>query len=270
MRDPYWGLLLRLIMITGMRRGEISALRWRHVDFATATLIVQRANAQPKAGVKEKQTKTRQQRRVAIDPQTAALLLEHRERWEQRCELLGVAFRDDRFVFSPVPDASAPYGPRSLSHRYRRLAIKLGLRSTRLHSLRHYSATELIAAGVDVRTVAGRLGHGSGGATTLKVYAAFVDEADRRAATTMAGIMPPPVAAPQLPRGPYETIAAELREQIAAGQLRAGNQLPTIADLAARHGVAVGTAHRALDLLRSEGLVEVSRGRRATVREPLS
>src|ERR671917_2304182 len=51
-----------------------------------------------------------------------------------------------------------------------------------LHSLRHYSATELVAAGVDLRTVAGRLGHGGGGATTLRVYAAWVDEADRRAA----------------------------------------------------------------------------------------
>ncbi len=206
LRDPDWGVLLWLIMITGMRRGEISALRWRHVDFATATLIVHRANAQPKAGVKEKQTKTRQQRRIAIDPQTAALLLEHRERWEQRCRLLGDEFHDDLYVFSPVPDASAPDGPRSLSHRYRRLAIKLGLRSTRLHALRHYSATELIAAGVDVRTVAGRLGHGSGGATTLKVYAAFVDEADRRAATTMIAIMPSPIAAPPLPRATYEVI----------------------------------------------------------------
>jgi integrase len=263
--DPDWGLLLWVIIVTGMRRGEISALRWRHVDFATNTLIVQRANAQPKSGVKEKQTKTRQQRRIAIDPQTAALLREHRDRWEQRCHLLGVAFRDDMFVFSPTPDGSSPYGPRSLSHRYRRLAVKLGLRSTRLHSLRHYSATELIAAGVDVRTVAGRLGHGSGGATTLKVYAAWVDEADRRAPTTMAGIMPMPVAAPRVPRGPYEVIAADLREQIVTGHLHAGDQLPTVAELATRYSVAVGTVQRAIDVLRSEGLVDASRGRRSVV-----
>jgi integrase len=72
--DPDWGLLLWVVMVTGMRRGEISALRWRHVDFATDTLIVQRANGEPKSGVKEKQTKTRQQRRIAIDPKTAGLL----------------------------------------------------------------------------------------------------------------------------------------------------------------------------------------------------
>lgn len=263
--DPDWGLLLWVIMITGMRRGEISALRWHHVDLTTGTLLVQRANAQPKSGIKEKATKTRQQRRVAIDEQTVALLLEHRGRWQRQCTLLGVVFRDDLFVFSPAPDASAPYGPRSLSHRYRRLALKLGLRSTRLHSLRHYSATELIAAGVDVRTVAGRLGHGSGGATTLKVYAAWVDEADRRAATTMAGIMPAPVAAPRKPRGPYEVIASELREQIATGRFKLGDQLPTIVDLARSHSVAAGTAHRAVNALRQEGLVEVSRGKRATV-----
>src|SRR5918997_3568129 len=50
--DPDWGLLLWVIMVTGMRRGEVSALRWRHVDLATDTLLVQRANAHPKSGVK--------------------------------------------------------------------------------------------------------------------------------------------------------------------------------------------------------------------------
>jgi site-specific recombinase XerD len=42
-----------------------------------------------------------------------------------------------------------------------------------LHQLRHYSATELIAAGVDVRTVADHLGHGGGGSTTLRTYTAW-------------------------------------------------------------------------------------------------
>ena len=61
------------------------------------------------------------------------------------------------------------------------MAERLGI-ETHLHSLRHYSATELLTAGVDLRTVAGRLGHGGGGATTLRVYAAWVAASDRKAA----------------------------------------------------------------------------------------
>lgn len=264
--DPDWGLLLWMTMVTGLRRGEISALRWKHVDFGRACVLIQRSNAQPKAGVKEKETKTGQQRRLALDPQTVTLLTAHRDRVAERCASLDCAFTADSWLFSPTADGSTPYPPRSLSQRYRRLATKLKLRSTRLHSLRHYSATELIAAGVDIRTVAGRLGHGSGGATTLKVYAAWVDEAGRRAATTMAGLMPQPIATPRPPRGPYEVIAARLREQIATGELQPSDQLPTVAELAIGHAVAVGTAHRAIALLRDEGLIDVTRGRRAVVR----
>jgi integrase len=263
--DPEWGLLLWLTMLTGPRRGEISALRWRHIDFERGLLSITRSNAQPKAGVKEKHTKTGQARKIALDTHTVELLTAHRQRWEQRLDDLGLALSPDAFVFSTAPDGLTPYMPRAISQRYRKLALNLKLRSTRLHSLRHYSATELVAAGVDIRTVAGRLGHGSGGATTLKVYAGWVNEADRRAADTMATIVPKPVPAPALPRGPYEVIAEALREQIRTGQLKPGDQLPTIAELAADNTVAVGTAHRALTLLREEGLVLVARGRRAVV-----
>jgi hypothetical protein len=131
------------------------------------------------------------------------------------------------------------------------MAPKLKLRSTRLHSLRHYSATELIAAGVDIRTVAGRLGHGSGGATTLKIYAAWVDEAGQRAATAMGSIMI--VVAPRPPRGPYETVAAALREQIQSGRLTPGVLLPTTQELGTAHSVA--TVHRAFAMLQAEGLI---------------
>ncbi len=113
--------------------------------------------------------------------------------------------------------------------------------------------------------MAGRLGHGSGGATTLKVYAGWVNEADRRAADTMATIVPRPIPAPVLPRGPYETIAESLRAQIRSGALPPGAQLPTVAQLAVANTVAIGTAHRALSQLKAEGLIEVTRGRRATV-----
>ena len=68
-------------------------------------------------------------------------------------------------------------------------SLLLGI-ATHLHSLRHYSATELLTAGVDLRTVAGRLGHGGGGATTLKVYAAWVAASDRKAAELLRTRLP--------------------------------------------------------------------------------
>ena len=265
-RDPEWGLLLWLTMVTGCRRGELCSLRWLHLDVEAATLWLKRSTAQPtRTGIFEKNTKTDSDRRVALDPFTLELLAEHRQRIAAQCTQLGVSLTDDTFIFSAAPDNSTPVLPRSVTQRYRRMAARLKLRSTRLHSLRHYSATELLAAGVDLRTVAGRLGHGSGGVTTLKVYAAWVEQADRRAAETMAQIIPKPQPIPRGPRGPYESIAADLRAQIASGELQAGDTLPTVVQLAAQYTVAAGTAHRAMAVLQAEGLIRVQRGKRAVV-----
>ena len=96
-------------------------------------------------------------------------------------------------MFSYQPDHSRPCSPSGVTHRYARMVAKLGIR-TRLHAIRHYSATELLASGVDLRTVAGRLGHGSGGATTLKVYAAWVARADQQASELLAARLPSPRA----------------------------------------------------------------------------
>jgi len=81
-----------------------------------------------------------------------------------------------------------PCDPSAVTHRYSKMCRQLGIAS-HLHALRHYSATELLTAGVDLRTVAGRLGHGGGGATTLRVYAAFVGASDQRAADILGGRM---------------------------------------------------------------------------------
>lgn len=71
---------------------------------------------------------------------------------------------------------------------FRRVARRVGLRATRLHDLRHFAATEMLSSGIDVRTVAGRLGHGQPW-TTLNTYAAFVPERDRTAADHLAALL---------------------------------------------------------------------------------
>jgi integrase len=264
-RDPEWGLLLWLTMVSGCRRGELCSLRWQHLDLERATLWLRRSTSQPnRAEMFEKATKTEKERRIALDPSTVELLSEHSDRIAERCASLGTELSPDGFLFSQAPDNSTPLQPRAVTQRYRRMAIRLKLRSTRIHALRHYSATELLAAVVDLRTVAGRLGHGSGGVTTVRTYAAWVEQADRRAAETIAQVIPKPAPTPRS-RGPYETIAAELREKILTGELKPGDQLPTIVQLAAQHTVAAGTAHRAMALLQAEGLIRARRGQRAVV-----
>ena len=104
--------------------------------------------------------------------------------------------------------------------------------------------------------------------TTLRTYAAWVEQADRRAAETIAQVIPKPAPTPRV-RGPYETIAGELREKIMTGELKPGDQLPTIVQLAAQHTVAAGTAHRAMALLQAEGLIGAQRGKRAVVLPPI-
>jgi len=179
-----FGPLVWLAMTTGARRGELCALRWRNLQADHAVggehdcvaggcrwqLVIRRAIGEGHDGTLwETDTKVHQRRHVALDPQTVAALQEHRQRCEDLAHQLGVQLGDDHFIFASGPDGAAPSRPSTVSQRYDRCAKRLGIKTT-LHRLRHYSATELITAGVDIRTVAGRLGH-SNGTTTLKVYA---------------------------------------------------------------------------------------------------
>ncbi|OJG03724.1 site-specific tyrosine recombinase XerC [Pseudonocardia autotrophica] len=272
-QDPDWAVLVWLTMVTGARRGELCALRWDDVDLVTGTLRVQRSIAELKTETWEKDTKTHQHRRIALDPESVTLLTAHRARSMELAAALGYELAHDAFVFSHSGDGAAHMHPRTITRRYARLVHRLGIRTT-FHKLRHYSATELIAGGVDVRTVAGRLGHGGGGATTLRVYAAWVSEADQRASTGLLDRLPsrpvgdPGVVGPDemVAQNPYELTAMDLRAQILDGTIAAGSALPTTAEVAKSYGIAIGTANRTLGLLREWGLIEPRRGVRAVIR----
>jgi hypothetical protein len=200
------------------------------------------------------------------------ILAEHWNRCRARSEALGVALGLKAFVFSPDPDGRRHLKPSSVTQRFARLADRLGI-DAHLHSLRHYAATELIAAGVDVRTVAGRLGHSGGGITTLRVYAAWMAEADQRAAAGLLARMParpdsavsPAERAKSDPQSPRERLAVQLRDRILAGEFAVGSHLPGVKQLAATHGIAPSTAHRAIALLKEWGMVAGELGQRVTV-----
>ncbi|NYE71904.1 tyrosine-type recombinase/integrase [Microlunatus parietis] len=190
--DLDWGTLVWLIMITGARRGELVALQWRDLDLQEGVVELRRGFTH-RAGKKSlKQTKTHQIRRIGLDDLTVELLADHRSRYEKEMRYLrGItaeqpfAIDAEAFVFSAKPDHSAPRNLDAVSHRYAAMCARLGIDS-HPHAMRHYNATELLTSGVDLRTVAGRLGHGGGGSTTLKVYTAWSEAADKKAADVLA------------------------------------------------------------------------------------
>src|SRR6266536_1463230 len=194
--DDDWGTFVWLTLVTGMRRAELLALRWDDIDLATGIVDIRRSYVWVNCRGIEKTTKTHRMRRVSLDAATVEVLTAHHERYVEALTALGETPSGRAFLFSNDPTRDRPYHPDTVTHRYTRMCARLGIDS-HLHALRHYSATELLTAGVDLRTVAGRLGHAGGGATTLRVYAAWVGASDRAAAQILGGRLQPPPKSPR-------------------------------------------------------------------------
>ncbi|MEY9933475.1 integrase [Catenulispora sp. GP43] len=183
--DEDFGIQLWMSAITGGRRGEIISLRWRDVDLGDG-LICLDENYVVRDGKKEfKGTKTDEDRWMALDSFSVTMLSALRARRVAALVLVGLKLDNDAHVFSPEPDGSAPWNPDTYTHRYERLAAKVGVTKP-LKNLRHFNATELLRGGVDVATVADRLGHADGGVTTLRFYASGTRTADQRAAEQLS------------------------------------------------------------------------------------
>ena len=97
----------------------------------------------------------------------------------------GLGLPDDAYVFSNDPTGASPWNPDWATHKAGELATAAGVKLN-IKGLRHYTASQLLAARFDLRNTAARLGHGGGGATTLRHYADPVSEVDRRAAAYLA------------------------------------------------------------------------------------
>jgi integrase len=189
-REPEFGRFVHIAATTGARRGEMCALKWRNVDFKNGALTIEHAIIELHGGgMLEKDTKTHAARRLSIgDGDTFEVLKEQLECAKARAATVGVGVDNDAYVFSREPDGMLPWTPDSVGKRFIAVRDGLGLYRIRLHDLRHFAATRLVAAGVPVRTISGRLGHANP-STTLMVYSHFVEVSDQSAAKTLDALV---------------------------------------------------------------------------------
>ena len=187
---PQWEAFFVLAALTGMRRGELCALHWD--DCSDGGIKVTKSLIYTSAGgTREAPTKTHQGRYVALDEFGRSVVSEQQERLRQAARSLGIGHVGNPYLFYSSPDGSVPVHPDSPSKLFRRIADNLGYRELHLHSLRHFAATQLVAAGMDIRTVSGRLGHADA-STTLRVYSHVLEAKNQEAAAIMGALLHSP------------------------------------------------------------------------------
>ena len=185
-RNPDFAIVITVAALTGLRRGELCGLQWRDIDWPGSSLTVHRAywnNNAKERGTKD--PKTHQVRKVELGPDAMEVLRFRWQRVTENATAVGVTLSDDAYIFSTSVDGTQPLLPDTVSHSFRRLCQGMeGDWPYRFHDIRHYTATELIAAGYSPRTVANRLGH-SDPALTLRVYVHDTDALAKSAAASL-------------------------------------------------------------------------------------
>jgi integrase len=154
-------------VLCGLRRGEISALRWRSVDLDAGQLAVVASTEQTKTGCREKETKSGRCRTVALPALLVEELRRHRIRQAQALLQLGVRLSGDHHVVMQAD--GSPLQPNSLTHAFTLFLAEKGLKRVRLHDLRHSHATHMLASGIHPKIASERLGHSKVG-ITLDLY----------------------------------------------------------------------------------------------------
>ena len=187
-----WNVFCRLLIDTGIRRGEANALKWKDIDFKTNTATI-RGNLQysPKKGVYLQTPKTGHIRDVYFSKAVAALLealkteqeadmLRRKKRLEKEGKPLDIEkITPSEFVFTEK-GYNRPMHPQAPNRYFQKFGEKYGI-DIHPHLLRHSFASVAITSGADIASVSEVLGHADK-ATTLRMYTHADEESKRRAA----------------------------------------------------------------------------------------
>jgi integrase len=151
----------------GLRRGEIAALRWRHIDLDRAQVAIVESFEQTRQGMRLKAPKSGRGRKVALPARVVTELRAWRMKHAQELLKLGIRLSNDCFVCAG--EDGQPIQPQSLTHAWHRFLSRTKLPRLRFHDLRHSHATHMLASGVHPKIASERLGHATVG-LTLDTY----------------------------------------------------------------------------------------------------
>jgi integrase len=169
-----------VVAVTGLRRGEVLALRWSNIDFEKRALYVEESLEQTREhGVRVKGPKSRSSRRfVPLAPEAVKLLRRHKADQDKVRDRATGVYADLDLVF-PNPDGTS-WPPDSFTAAFGKLAALVGLKGFRFHDLRHAFASMTLADGVSIKEVQTLMGHSSP-TVTLSVYARSIEGLGRQA-----------------------------------------------------------------------------------------
>jgi integrase len=160
-------MAILLGVLCGLRRGEIVALRWRHVDLIGGSLAIVESAEQTAACIRYKKPKSGRARNIALSAYVMEELKAHKLRQAEELLRIGVRLNEAGFVYAR--EDGAPIQPRTLTHAWQAFVARAGLQRVRFHDLRHAHATHLLSSGVHPKVASERLGHSKVG-ITLDLY----------------------------------------------------------------------------------------------------
>lgn len=176
-----------LLVMVGLRRGELLALRWEDIDFKKNILKVRKNMVNGEKGCVIKSPKSEAGvRDIYLGDDVMSVLKQARLQYMNDAFSYGVGFQNLGFVIRQ--EDGSPIKPDSMTQKWRRFLEAHDLPKIRLHDLRHSNATALIRAGVNPRVVQQRLGH-SDVNITLNTYTHVLPEMDMEAAAKLDSIL---------------------------------------------------------------------------------
>lgn len=175
-----------LMAYSGFRRGEMLGLEWKDIDFEHNVISIRRtSNQTAKRGIYTDTTKTkRSQRTLKISPYIMEMLKELKAEQDAEALKLGDYWVETDRLFTQ--DNGEPQHPNTTYEWLKRFCKRENLPFHGIHSFRHFAASSMISAGLDVTTVSGALGHTNSG-TTLNCYSHMFQTAQARVAEAMDG-----------------------------------------------------------------------------------